>query len=166
MEVNIQRLETIEEASDQLSNLLVKVVNEGASIGFLPGLTLGEAKAYWQRVIQIETLLFVAKVEEHIVGSIQLHLCTKPNGLHRVEIAKLLTHTDYRRKGIARQLMKTAEVEALRLNKSLIVLDTREGDPSNLLYQSMNYVQAGRIPSFALSGDGSLDATILYYKLI
>ncbi|QPC45874.1 GNAT family N-acetyltransferase [Mangrovibacillus cuniculi] len=166
MEVKIQRLETIEEASEQLSNLLVKVVNEDASIGFLPGLTLGEAKAYWQSVIQPETLLFVAKVEEHIVGSIQLHLCTKPNGLHRIEIAKLITHPNYRRNGIGRKLMQIAEDYARELDKSLIVLDTREGDPSNFLYQSMEYVNAGSIPYYALSGDGQLHATVLYYKTL
>ncbi|MNE72787.1 Acetyltransferase [compost metagenome] len=60
--------------------------------------------------------------------------------------------------------MQHAEDRARREGKTLIVLDTREGDPSNLLYTSMGYSQAGRIPGYALSADGSFDATIIYYK--
>lgn len=101
-----------------------------------------------------------------IVGSVQLHLSTKANGTHRAEIAKLMTHSNYRRNGIARSLMQKAEDRAKQEDRSLIVLDTREGDPSNLLYTSMGYIQAGRIPSYAISANGELHATIFYYKVI
>ncbi|MOA55259.1 Acetyltransferase [compost metagenome] len=77
-----------------------------------------------------------------------------------------MTHSNYRRNGIARSLMQKAEDRAKQEDRSLIVLDTREGDPSNLLYTSMGYIQAGRIPSYAISVNGKLHATIFYYKVI
>ncbi|AZN39187.1 GNAT family N-acetyltransferase [Paenibacillus albus] len=150
----------------ELSELLIKVVEDGASIGFLPPLSEQDAAQYWTTVLARDVILFVARMNGRIAGTVQLHLCMKPNGTHRAEIAKLMTHPDCRRNGIGRQLMLAAEERAKREARSLLVLDTREGDPSNLLYTSLGYIQAGRIPGFAQSANGELDATILYYKKI
>lgn len=75
-----------------------------------------------------------------------------------------MTHPHYRRNGIGRSLMQKAEERAKQEGRSLLVLDTREGDPSNLLYTSMGYIRAGRIPHYAKSASGELHATIFYYK--
>jgi len=72
----------------------------------------------------------------------------------------------YRRRGIARALMEMAEERARQEGRRLLVLDTREGAPSNQLYVSLGYTRAGRIPSYAQSATGTLDATLLYYKWI
>jgi ribosomal protein S18 acetylase RimI-like enzyme len=151
---------------EELSDLLIKVVDDGASIGFLPPLKIADADAFWKSCETPEIIFLAAKVDGKIAGTVQLHLCTKPNGTHRAEVAKLMTHPDYRKKGIARQLMHEIEKRAHLEGRSLLVLDTREGDPSNLLYQSMGYLEAGRIPNFARSETGELDTTVLYYKNI
>lgn len=75
------------------------VVDDGASIGFLPPLSVSNAKKYWQSVVSPDVILLIAQINNVVVGSIQVHLCTKENGLHRAEIAKLMTHPNYRRKG-------------------------------------------------------------------
>lgn len=164
--LTLERIEDVSFSLAALTELLVAVVIDGASIGFLPGLSNEEAAAYWKSVSSENTLLFVAKQEEQIAGTIQLHLTTKPNGLHRVEIAKLMVSPAFRRRGIARHLMEHAENTAKKLGKTLIVLDTREGDPSNLLYRSLGYIEVGKIPMFAKSDDGHFDATVIYYKLL
>lgn len=164
--LKFEELKSIESHIDSLSELLVKVVDDGASIGFLPPMKLSDARQYWQTVLKPDTILFIAKVNNEIVGTIQLHLCTKQNGLHRAEIAKLMTGPNSRRKGVARSLMKVAKERAINEGRTLLVLDTREGDPSNFLYQSLGYIQAGKIPNFALSGEGELDTTVLYYKIL
>ncbi|MEK5253627.1 GNAT family N-acetyltransferase [Paenibacillus sp. FSL F4-0125] len=164
--VSIEQLFSIEESIDELSELLIQVVEDGASIGFLPPLDASDSALYWHNVLAPEVILFVATMNEIIVGSVQLHLSTKANGTHRAEIAKLMTHPKYRRNGIARSLMQKAEERATQEDRSLIVLDTREGDPSNLLYTSMGYIQAGRIPNYAISANGELHATFYYYKII
>jgi ribosomal protein S18 acetylase RimI-like enzyme len=86
------------------------------------------------------------------------------NGSHRAEIAKLMVHPEARRQGLGRLLMETAEARARVEQRSLLVLDTRLGDPSNQLYLSMEYIEAGRIPAYARSANGELSATVYYYK--
>lgn len=164
MNINIKQLIAIEEQMDTLSEILIRVVEDGASIGFLPPLSITNAERYWGNAVGPEVILLIATINDQIVGSVQLHLCTKENGSHRAEIAKLMTHPNYRRRGIARLLMIEAEERAKQERKSILVLDTREGDPSNLLYTSLGYVQAGRIPNYAKSANGQLHATIYYYK--
>ncbi|WP_433750368.1 GNAT family N-acetyltransferase [Falsibacillus pallidus] len=162
--MEIVELTAIQEVKADLAILLKDVVDNGASIGFLPLLPLREAEEYWENALIPEVLLFIAKIDGELAGTNQVYLEQKPNGIHRAEIRKLMVHPDFRRKGIARNLMEAAEAAVKRENRSLIVLDTREGDPSNGLYVSMQYCRAGRIPGFALSPDGKKDATILYYK--
>jgi ribosomal protein S18 acetylase RimI-like enzyme len=162
--VKIEQLKLIGEHMDELSELLIQVVEDGASIGFLPPLKRAEATKYWENVLNPEVILFVANINNQIVGTVQLHLCSKQNGGHRAEIAKLMTHPNYRRNGVGRSLMQKAEERAKQDGRLLLVLDTREGDPSNHLYTSIGYIQAGRIPNYAKSASGELDATIFYYK--
>ncbi|MGG1677023.1 GNAT family N-acetyltransferase [Neobacillus sp. NRS-1170] len=162
----IEELDSIEESISELSRLLVKVVDDGAAVGFLPPMELSQSREYWETVSSPGVILFVAKINNRIVGSVQLHLCTKPNGLHRAEIAKLITDPDFRRQGLGRALMQKAKKRALQEGRSLLVLDTREGDPSNILYQSLGFIEAGRIPNFAKSANGELHTTVLYYKTL
>ncbi|WP_054023003.1 GNAT family N-acetyltransferase [Bacillus sp. FJAT-28004] len=160
----IEQIRSIGEHINGLSDLLVQVVEDGASIGFLPPMKQSEAAMYWEDVLSPEVILFIAKIDNHIVGSVQLHLCMKQNGGHRVEIAKLMTHPNYRLRGIGRSLMQKAERRARDEGRTLLVLDTRDGDPSNNLYTSLGFIEAGRIPDYAQSANGQLDATVFYYK--
>ncbi len=162
----IEEIKQLENDMEELSKLLKTVVNDGASIGFLPPLEQKESIKYWQTVIAPEVILYVAKINNELAGSIQLHLVTKPNGIHRAEICKLMTHPSFRRNGIGRLLMQKAEERAKQENRSLLVLDTREGDPSNRLYKSLEYQKSGKIPKYAISPNGSLDATVIYYKFL
>ena len=165
-DIQMEQLHSTEEHMEELSELLIQVVEDGASVGFLPPLDLAEAMDYWEEVIHPDVLLWVAKNNNRIIGSVQLHLCSKSNGLHRAEIAKLMTHPHYRRLGVGRLLMERAEETARKKGRSLLVLDTREGDPSNFLYNSLGYREVGRIPYYAKSTNGKLDSTVFYYKLI
>lgn len=162
--LDIKEIAGIDPYIAQFAELLSVVVEGGASIGFLPPLGLGEAEAYWRSVVAPDVLLLGAFADGALAGTVQLHLCMKANGNHRVEIAKLMTHPRFRRSGIGRALMEAAETIAKEMGKKLLVLDTRDGDPSNLLYTSLGYVKAGSIPHFARSANGELDATNLYYK--
>ena len=55
---------------------------------------------------------------------------------------------------------------AIADGRTLLVLDTREGDAANALYQSLGYQVAGRIPGFVRSADGHLDTAIFYFKVL
>ena len=149
---------------DALAELLVAVVDDGASIGFLPPLGHHEARDYWARVLKPGTILLLAAADGQIVGSVQLFLELRPNGRHRAEVGKLMVHPSARRRGLGRQLMLSIEQVARREQRSLLVLDTRQGDPSNALYRSLGYIEVGAIPRYARSADGSLAGTVYYYK--
>jgi ribosomal protein S18 acetylase RimI-like enzyme len=164
MDVTIVPLHSVRSRINELAELLIRVVEDGASVGFMPPLSAEEATRYWEGVPGPDVVLYAALAGGRVAGSVQLHVCTKPNGSHRAEIAKLMTHPDYRRHGIGRRLMLQAEAKAAELGRSLLVLDTREGDPSNRLYSSIGYTMAGRIPGYARSADGELHATVYYYK--
>ena len=153
-----------------LSHLLWDAVDSGASIGFLPPVDPVEAMAYWDSVRMAihegSRVLLATVVEEEMVGAVQLDLAMRPNGTHRAEICKLMVHRNARRKGYAKALMQEAEAVARELGRTLLVLDTRKGDPSEALYQSMGYSVAGEIPQYARSASGTLHTTVFYYKLL
>ncbi|MGD6816799.1 N-acetyltransferase family protein [Metabacillus sp. 84] len=151
---------------DGLAAMLKLVVNEGSSLGFLPPMSDAAAAEYWLGLTRENLLLLAVQVNGEIAGSVQLHLSPKQNGLHRAEIAKLMTHPAYRKRGIGRLLMEKAEQRAKEEGRSLLVLDAREGAPSNKLYHSLGYTAAGKIPNYAKSADGTLHTTVIFYKEI
>src|ERR671922_279987 len=64
------------------------------------------------------------------------------------------------------EMIDEVQVEGTFPDGTKLVLDTREGDPSEALYVSAGWVKAGVIPRFAESAGGRLDETALYYKLL
>jgi acetyltransferase len=97
---------------------------------------------------------------------VQLELALRPNALHRAEVQKVMVLTTARRRGIGRALMVAVEVEARRLGRTTLVLDTRQGDPSERLYLGVGCQCAGIIPRYAKSATGVLDGSVFYYKLL
>jgi ribosomal protein S18 acetylase RimI-like enzyme len=145
-------------------------VNDGASVGFLRPLAADVAERYWREVIrdmaERSRILLAARQDGHAVGSVQLELCTKPNGVHRAEVQKLLVHTDWRRRGIGRRLMDTVNREARRARRSLLYLDTEPDKPAHRMYEQAGWVRAGEIPDYARTPDGTLHGTVLMYRRI
>ena len=170
--MNVERLDASQTTKfiPQLSALLQDVVAGGASVGFLPPLAAEEAAAYWQSVAEAlrepYRILLVAREAGAIVGTVQLDLASRPNGSHRAEVAKLMVHSAHRRQGLGRRLMQAIEAEAHSAGRTTLVLDTRQGDPSERLYVSLGYLKAGSIPEYARSADGTLHTTAFLYKLL
>jgi acetyltransferase len=153
-----------------LMSLLQDSVESDASVGFLVPLSFEANEAYWLETLNhIESgqrVLLVSRVDDRIVGAVQLDLATKLNALHRAEVQKLLVHTRYRNRGIARALMAALERVAVELKRTLLVLDTLLGSEAENLYPSCGYTRAGMIPNYARVSDGSLQPTVLFYKNI
>lgn len=157
---------------DDLAEILHACVLTGASVSFVLPFSLGESKIFWQTRIfpKVENgalHLLVAKWEGKVVGTVQLDVDTPPNQAHRGEVAKLLVHPNFRKRGIATELMERLEEEARALGKSLITLDTRSSDNAEPLYIMLDYKIAGRIPNFAKAPDcDRLDSTTYMYKIL
>jgi len=151
--------------------LLQDVVDGGASVGFMAPLGADEAAAYWDSVAAVlkggGRRLWIARAADGgIAGTVQLDLAGPANGRHRAEVIKLMVVSSARRRGIGRALMEAAEAEARRLGRTTLVLDTRQGDPSEALYRGMGWQAVGTIPRYARSADGTLHTTAFYYKLL
>jgi acetyltransferase len=160
--------ETARACLPELIVVLEDAVDSGASVGFLPPMAEGEARDYWSGILpDVEAgkrLLFAARVDGKVVGTGQLELVMKPNGIHRAEVQKLLVHRAHRGKGIAGQLLDAIETAAREAKRTLLVLDTVQGDTAERLYRKLGWVEVGMIPHFAMSAKGVLDATVVFYK--
>jgi acetyltransferase len=150
--------------------LLEACVADGASIGFLHPMPAGEAEAWWRSVAEGvaagDILLWAISDNDVPLGTIQLHPVGKPNGAHRAEVAKLMVHPRARGRGLAKQLMATAEQAARDLGRRLLVLDTVEGGVADGLYRRLGWTEAGRIPDFALKSGGGSEATVVFWKAV
>ncbi|MFC3226465.1 GNAT family N-acetyltransferase [Marinibaculum pumilum] len=150
--------------------LLHACVHAGASIGFILPFAPAEAEAFWRdRVLPPLTaghrVLLAARAAGRLVGTVQLGTDTMPNQPHRADVAKLMVHPDWRRRGIARALMVALEAEAQARRRTLLTLDTRTGDAAEPLYLSMGYRIAGPIPGYCLHpSEDRLEATTIMYK--
>jgi ribosomal protein S18 acetylase RimI-like enzyme len=103
---------------------------------------------------------------EQLLGTVQLDLAAKANARHRAEVQKLLVLQSVRRRGLGRRLMRAVEELALRLGRSLLVLDVRKDDPAQRLYESIGFQVTGIVPRYASDPDGTLcDCTFLYREL-
>ncbi|MGH2410970.1 MAG: GNAT family N-acetyltransferase [Chloroflexota bacterium] len=168
----IERLDAARavELIEELAALLCDAVESGASVGFLPPLSREESLVYWRGVIDEVGAGSCVLLADHeggnVRGSVQLALAGKPNARHRAELQKLLVQRSARRQGRGMALIAAAEDEGRRAGRTLIVLDTREGDQAERLYQRAGYREGGRIPGYALNADGSASGTVLYYRFL
>jgi ribosomal protein S18 acetylase RimI-like enzyme len=128
------------------------------------------ARTFWSDALAAakrgERLVLGAFDGETLAGTVTLLLNLPPNQPHRAEIAKLMTRERYRGRGIATELMRVAEAEALKRSRTLLVLDTAEEDGASQLYERLGFTYAGTIPDYALKPHGGLTGTMLYWKRI
>ena len=155
---------------DGLVALLLDAVRQGASVGFLADIDAQQAQGYFDEVkaklASGEQLLWVIAQGQEVLGSVQLGLCLKPNGLNRGEVQKLLVHSDARRRGLGQQLMGALEAEARQIGRGMLFLDTEAGSAAEVFYRALGYAKAGEIPDYACGPDGAYRATALYFKVI
>jgi GNAT superfamily N-acetyltransferase len=158
----------MEDSLTELSSLLIDAVEDGASVGFLLPLSREAATAWWSTTLaevdQGRLAVLVARDGGEIVGTVQLRLAALPNGRHRAEVAKLLVRKAWRRRGTARALMTAIESVAREAGRSLLVLDTMQGSTAEQMYRSLGWVEVGPIPDYAGWPDGTLGATVVFYK--
>lgn len=167
--VQIHRLLTVTEAQVQaLADLLIDVVEGGASVSFMLPLSKQKARAFWQRVAEGvargERALLIAEDAQGLVGTVQLVLDQPENQPHRADLAKMLVHRRTRRQGLGAALMREAEQLARECGKSLLVLDTVTGSDGERLYARLGWQRCGVIPGYALWPKGGLCATTYFYR--
>ncbi len=156
------------ELFSELVELLQETVSDGASIGFLTAPATKDARNYWTGILEQvgrgERRLFVATDDHVCAGSVQLVRPQKANATHRGEVQKLMVNTQFRRRGIGSALINALEKAAIDDGLTLLVLDTRSGDPAERLYSKLHWKAVGQIPNFARSANGRLEPTTVFYR--
>ncbi len=151
-----------------LSEILVEVVANGGSVGFMHPLAPEAARAFWDGALAAagrdERVVLGAWDGEILVGTVTLLLDCPPNQPHRAEIAKLMTRVSHRGRGVAAALMRAAEAVAVKHGRTLLVLDTATEGGASGLYEGLGYVLAGTIPDYAFKPHGGLTGTMIYWK--
>ncbi|WP_031481112.1 GNAT family N-acetyltransferase [Streptomyces bicolor] len=155
---------------EELAELLVDTVEDGASVGFLAPLDRTAAIAWWEEraaaVAAGQLEVWAACAGERTVGTVSLAFPDKPNSRHRAELVKLMVHREARGRGLGRRLLTTAETAAIRAGVTLLHLDTETDSLAERLYASAGWTRAGVIPDFAASPAGVLRSTTIYYKYV
>ena len=160
------------EQTGALSLVLIDCVEGGASVSFMSPLTRERADAFWwgvaESVVDGERILLVAKDLSNgmVVGTVQVILKQPENQPHRADIAKMLVHSQARRRGVGAALMRAAEEAAARAGKTVLVLDTVTGGDAERLYERLGWIKSGVIPNYALWPKGGFCDTTVFYKQI
>jgi GNAT superfamily N-acetyltransferase len=172
--VIVERVELATPPSPEpdLAALLLDAVADGASVGFLEGLTPAQAADWWAQALRGPgTLTWVCRdgavragPAAAVLGVVQLHPAPQPNGAHRAEVSKLLVLRSARGRGVARALLATLEAEAAAMGRWRLVLDTRTGSLAETLYQRWGWHRVGTIEDYAADPDGRLAPTTIMTK--
>ena len=152
---------------DELADVLIDCVEGGASVSFMHPLSRDRAVAFWRRVAQGvaagQRALLVADDARGLCGTVQLALDQPENQPHRADLSKLLVHRRARRQGLGTALMRAAEATARECGKTLLVLDTANGEAERV-YERLGWERVGVIPGYALLPHGGPCGTTIYYR--
>jgi acetyltransferase len=170
MRVELISAEVLATRAVEFAALLRDAVEHGASIGFTLPLTEGEIAEYWNKVraevaAGQKVMLAALGPDGWIVGSAQLALESRANGLHRAEVQKVIVAFAQRGGGIGAKLMARLEAEARAGGRALLFLDTSTGPGGAVrFYEQLGYTLAGGIPDYAADPDGRLVPNAIFYK--
>lgn len=165
----IERLVTPASDADlrSLAELLIDAVASGAAVSFMSDLTPDRAVEWWRETTNTASaraIFLVARDNEGIVGSVQVHPAWAPNQPDRGDIAKLLVHRRSRGAGLGKALMRAIEDEARRFGYRLLTLDCKAGAPAEQLYRSVGWTYVGTIPRYAYDPDGTPHGASIFYR--
>jgi len=153
-----------------LVEVLRESVNGGASLGFLPPLTREDGRRYWlslqAELRGVSRPLFAACLADRLVGSGQLALPRWPNARHRAEVQKLLVAAAFRGRGIGRALVRAMHKAARQRGRTLLLLNTRRGDPAEAFYRRLGYREAGVVPGYSVGPVGEAYDNVAMYRLL
>ena len=169
--IRVRALEAIgEREMRELCDVLVDCVDGGASVSFMHPMTRTKAESFWNSAAAClargERLVLIAEDWVGICGTVQVILNLPENQPHRGDVAKMLVHRRARRQGVGAALLAAAEAHALRVGRTLLVLDTVTGGDAERLYARQGWQRCGEIPRYALFPAGGYCSTTVFYKLL
>ena len=166
----IRRLEPGEIAgfAPALGALFVDAVEDGASIGYVRGLSVERAAGYWQAVAAAPNgrVILVGEDAGGVAGVVIAAPIVNEFQPHRAEIFKMVVHRRARGRGLGAALMHAAEAELRAMGRSVATLMMRVGCDAERLYRRLGWTKVGIIPDDSIRPDGVLcDAAIFHKRL-
>jgi GNAT superfamily N-acetyltransferase len=151
-----------------LGALFVDAVEDGASIGYVRGLTVARAADYWQGVAAAPNGRAVLASEDDagIAGVVIVAPIVNDFQPHRVEISKMVVHRRARGRGLGAALMNAAEAEVRAMGRNVATLMTRDGCEAERLYRKLGWTKIGIIPDDSIRPDGVLCDAAIFFKRI
>ena len=151
----------------ELAALLMEAVNGGASLGFIPPMSVEDAHDYWFAIrSELDSgrrVLVGAFCADRVVGAGQLLLPSWPNAAHRAELQKMVVAESLRGQGVGRSLMDALHSAARDHGRTLILLNARHGSPAERFYRSLGYEEVGVVPGYMLGpARERLNSVVLY----
>lgn len=169
--VTIRQLSALELEAllPDLVDLFLETVNGGSPLGFLAPITRDAVRDYWISLIpELEAgsrLVLIAYRDNVVVGSGQLALSRRSNSPHRAELERLFVERASRGQGIGRSLMHALHSVARQNGRTLILLNTRRGEPAEDFYKELGYREVGVIPGWTIGPAGErFDHVTLYQE--
>ncbi len=155
-------------AEFRLARILVACVDGGASVSFLPPLSLEKARAFWRRAASDMSagrrVILAGWRDGALVATGMLNLAMPENQPRRAEVQKILVLPSARRSGLARRVLRALEAAARDAERTLLVLDTRTGDAGEALYLTEGWQEYGRLGGYAVDASGMPTETTFFYK--
>ncbi|MCW2108048.1 UNVERIFIED_ORG: GNAT superfamily N-acetyltransferase [Rahnella aquatilis] len=128
---------------DELAQLLIEANSTGACVGFphVTGQREAEDSFHDLRpaLTQNERLLWIARDEQGVIGTVQLDLAHSPDLPHQAEVSTLLVCARARRRGVGRLLMRALENTAQNLRCSVLSSDMQSGSDAEAFYRAQGY---------------------------
>ena len=144
-----------------LTGIVVRQLDAAAAASAVPALQrLSETQAFWRKAASDVALgtriLLVAWADGETAGVAMLDLAT---ATHRAEVQALHVDPGFRRRGVARQLLRHAQ----SAGRDLLTLQTGD-DPAGLaLLRGSGWTEAGRVPGYFRDANGGPGAMLLFY---
>ncbi|MFO6300685.1 GNAT family N-acetyltransferase [Rahnella selenatireducens] len=149
----------------ELAQLLVDANSEGGSAGFPYAMELIDAEDSFNdlrpALAQNERLLWIARDERGVIGTVQLDLTHLADLPHEAEINTLLVRAHARRHGVGRLLMRELENTAQNLRCTVLSSDMQSGSEAEAFYRAQGYRCA---PFKAESARYTRKSEVVYYK--
>ncbi len=155
-------------AVPRLSAILIACVEAGTGVAFLPPLAPETAHDFWREtargVAAGRDILLAGWAGGVLAGTVTVIFATAQTQAHRADVRTLLIDPGADRIALAAPLLSRVEIEARRVGRSLLLLETRAGDPAERLCRSGGWREVGRIPGYALRPDGTFGDAYLFWK--
>jgi GNAT superfamily N-acetyltransferase len=157
-------------AVPRLSAILIDCVAEGTGMVFLPPLAPETARGFWREtargVAGGTQRLLAGWVAGVLVGTVTVSFATAQTQPHRANLDGLLVDPGVPGPDMVRRLMLRAEAEAGRAERTMLLLQARDGSPEQAVSRDLGWREVGRLPRNIRRQDGTEADTLLLWKMI